>query len=94
MQAYVGVKQIEARPLNLGDYNDYRGWTIPEDENPNREGYLVRYPDGYESWSPKEAFDKAYLPVGEDMADAFEGDKAAINNHLKFVMRWAIEGLT
>lgn len=26
-------------------------------------GYLVVYEDGYESWSPKEAFDKVYRPV-------------------------------
>lgn len=25
-----------------------------------REGYVVRYADGYESWSPKEAFEEAY----------------------------------
>jgi hypothetical protein len=23
-------------------------------------GYLVQYPDGYESWSPKESFEGAY----------------------------------
>ena len=27
------------------------------------DGYRIRYPDGYESWSPKEAFEKAYLPL-------------------------------
>lgn len=25
--------------------------------------YRVRYPDGYESWSPKDVFERAYLPV-------------------------------
>ena len=25
------------------------------------DGYKVRYPDGYESWSPKDVFEKAYL---------------------------------
>lgn len=46
--------------MNLGDYNIYRGWKIPENENPNDEGYLVKYPDGYESWSPKKVFEEAY----------------------------------
>lgn len=60
MKKYVGVKLIEAKPMTRGDYNKYRGWTIPEDENPNDEGYLVKYSDNYVSWSPKGVFDEAY----------------------------------
>ena len=60
MKQYIGAKIIEARPMNRGEYNEYRGWTIPADENPADEGYLVKYPDGYESWSPKEVFEDAY----------------------------------
>jgi hypothetical protein len=60
MERYIGTKIIEAESMNLGQYNKYRGWTIPANENPEREGYLVKYPDGYESWSPKEAFEEAY----------------------------------
>ena len=26
MQKYIGTKQIEARPMTRGDYNNYRGW--------------------------------------------------------------------
>jgi hypothetical protein len=63
MKSYLGVKILKAKPLNLGDYNKHRGWDIPVDEDPTREGYLVQYPDGYESWSPKEAFEAAYLPL-------------------------------
>lgn len=46
--------------MTRGDYNTYRGWTIPEDENPNDEGYLVEYEGGYQSWSPKDVFEKDY----------------------------------
>lgn len=49
-----------AKPMTRGDYNIYRGWQIPENENPADEGYLVKYSDDYESWSPKGQFDKAY----------------------------------
>lgn len=28
-----------------------------------REGYAVIYPDGYESWSPRETFEAAYREV-------------------------------
>ena len=60
LKKYVGVKLIEAKPMTRGDYNKYRGWVIPEDENPNDEGYLVKYSDDYVSWSPKGVFDEAY----------------------------------
>lgn len=60
MKQYIGTKIINAEPMNLGSYNKYRGWTIPDDENPEAEGYLVKYPDGYESWSPKAVFEEAY----------------------------------
>ncbi len=66
MNKYIGTKLLQAKPINLGDYNKYRGWIIPENENPKKEGYLVKYPDGYESWSPKEIFEKSYLKVDEN----------------------------
>ncbi len=66
MRKYIGCKLIEAEPMNRGDYNEYRSWTIPANENPADEGYLLRYPDGYESWSPKYVFDSAYLTVDDN----------------------------
>ena len=60
MKNYIGTKELFGVAMNLGEYNEYRGWTIPEDEDPKREGYLVRYMDGYESWSPKGIFEGAY----------------------------------
>lgn len=60
MKKYIGVKQIEAEPMNLGDYNISRGWTIPENEDPKKDGYRIVYPDEYVSWSPKEIFEEAY----------------------------------
>jgi len=60
MKKFIGTKMIEAKEMTRGDYNMYRGWKIPADENPADEGYLVRYSDGYESWSPKKQFEEAY----------------------------------
>ena len=60
MKKYIGTKMIYARPMTRGEYNEYRGWTIPADENPNDEGYLVRYHDCYESRSPRSVFEEAY----------------------------------
>ena len=66
MDSYIGTKLISAEAMNLGDYNKYRGWQIPANENPEKEGYLVRYSDDYYSWSPKEVFEKAYLMVDDN----------------------------
>lgn len=70
MERYIGTKIISAKPMTRGAYNQYRGWTLPEDENPADEGYLVEYQDSptkntpdhdnYVSWSPKDVFDRAY----------------------------------
>lgn len=61
MPMYIGTKLVQAKPMSRGEYNAYRGWPIPCDEDQKAEGYLVRYqPDGYESWSPEEVFEAAY----------------------------------
>lgn len=60
MDRYIGTKVIEARPMNLGEYNKFRGWSMPSDEDPARPGYQVTYEDGYLSWSPSTAFESAY----------------------------------
>lgn len=64
MERYIGTKVIEAKPMNRRQYNDLRGWVIPADENPHDDGYLVKYEDGYISWSPKSTFESAYRKTG------------------------------
>ena len=52
MKTYIGTKIIEA---------------VREDRRTHErcdEGYKVVYPDGYESWSPKDAFEAAYRTSG------------------------------
>lgn len=73
-QHYVGTKTIKAQAMNRQAYNDYRGWKLPSDENGADEGYLVEYTDGgptnhldhkgYISWSPRDQFEAAYIPMG------------------------------
>lgn len=62
---YIGVKIIKAEPMTRGEYNKKRGWTIPKDENPKDEGYIVQHSDSYVSWSPKDAFEEAYSEIQE-----------------------------
>lgn len=60
MKKFIGTKMIEVEQMTRGEYNKYRGWNIPENENPDDKGYLVKYSDGYESWSPEKQFNEAY----------------------------------
>ena len=70
MKQYIGTKIINASPMTRQDYNNLRGWAVPDDENPLDDGYLVEYTDGgtpnvagfagYVSWSPKAQFEGAY----------------------------------
>ena len=76
MLQYTGTKEVKARPMTLGEYNDYRGWDLPSDEDAAKEVYLVEYaidPEsppnhadhaGYITMSPKHVFDKAYRRSG------------------------------
>ncbi|WP_228155367.1 DUF2829 domain-containing protein [Acinetobacter sp. ACNIH2] len=78
--------------MTRGEYNDYRGWQIPENEDPTEQGYLVEYVDGgkpnderhagYISWSPKDVFEQSYkssgsLSFGDALIALKQGKKVA-----------------
>ena len=59
---YIGSKLITAYPLDECSFlKNFKGQDVTGRET--REGYKVTYPDGYVSWSPKEAFETAYREV-------------------------------
>ena len=64
MKKYLGTKLVTAKPMTREDAEAVLGRFIkPAKQEYSGEGYLVRYEDGYQSWSPKEVFDKAYKPA-------------------------------
>lgn len=60
MSMYIGTTIVTATPMTRGDYNIHRGWTIPQDENPLDEGYLIERQDGHISWLPEDTFNKTF----------------------------------
>jgi hypothetical protein len=74
MDKYIGVKRIQAKLMTRGAYNGFKGWTIPADENPDDDGYVVKYSDDYVSWSPKDVFEKAYRKFGSDQNTIMQDD--------------------
>ena len=89
MDKYIGTKLIEAEPANR--YELHSGghltkrcseeWTEEEAEILKqpfnvKDGYAVRYADGYESWSPKDVFEEAYRAInGMNFGLAIEAAK-------------------
>lgn len=57
MQAYITTKVVLAElappPVRM----------IKDDIEPHTVGYKVVYPDGYESWCPREVFERTSRPV-------------------------------
>lgn len=92
MELCIGTKKVLATPMTRQQYNDYRGWEMPEDETDDV-GYLVEYLDGgtsnhenhegYISWSPSEVFHKAYsgveygVTMGEALVLLKDGERVA-----------------
>ena len=87
MKRYIGTKLINAKSMTRQAYNDFRGWTVPDDENGGEEGYFVEYVDGgegntdyydgYVSWSPAEVFERSYRQCnGLTFGQAIEALKA------------------
>lgn len=62
-KVYVGTKIIKAVKMSKHEFRDYRN--NESDGKPDEDGYKVKYEDGYESWSPKATFERAYREVTE-----------------------------
>lgn len=99
MKTYIGTKVVHAVPMTRAEYNLFRDWTLPADENGDDEGYLVEYADGgqsniegwtgYVSWSPKAIFEGCYKEIsgaayGPEKTTAASG---SYENRLKLELR-------
>lgn len=68
MKRYIGVKIIEAVPGTMAVAQAMKS-ELPakeieriREQDKGQDGYIVKYPDGYISWSPKDVFEEAYRP--------------------------------
>lgn len=60
MKQYIGTKIIQAEPAYRVDGEAFVKANIVPCGYKIEDGYKVVYPDGYESWSPKDVFEAAY----------------------------------
>lgn len=57
MKKYIGTTIVMAIAMTLGQYNKKREWTIPQEEDPNTEGYYIEKESGSISFILKEDFE-------------------------------------
>lgn len=63
MKRYIGTKIIEAKPGTMAEAQALKSnypLELREKVTDGPNGYVVKYEDGYISWSPKEVFEGAY----------------------------------
>lgn len=66
LKKYIGVKLVSAYPMDRGQYNKYRGWKIPSNEDPTNNGYLITYSSGYQTWISENEFKLNYLELDDN----------------------------
>ena len=73
IKTYIGTKIIQAVPMSHHDFlranKNMDRDTLENQED--RPGYRVTYPDNYISWSPKDVFETAYREVTAAEAEFF-----------------------
>ena len=77
MRKYIGTKLVEAEPAWRTETGRILPGAVVECAEVAFAGYRVRYADGYESWSPKDVFEEAYLPM--DPNPKLKTDKPSIS---------------
>lgn len=92
-EIYISHKKVTRIPMTHQQYNDYRGWVLPANEDGSDEGYLVEYLDGgkpnhpdhegYISWSPKEQFDNGYKKVPSNFMERVIDEKRDLDEKAK-----------
>ena len=66
---YVRLNYVDAEPMKFGEFKEKfpKSGGANVERDPADDGYIVKYPDGYVSWCPKEQFEN----------NAFSDDKNA-----------------
>lgn len=89
MKKYIGVKQISAKPMTMGEAYEngllQKNRTITENEK-TLDGYYVEYDNGYVSWSPKDVFEKAYNVAETPLDRMYIEYNELMDKHNKLVL--------
>lgn len=81
-QTYIGVKIVKGFPCDAEQAHEILDRPVAVDDSAGKQGYLVTYEDGYQSWCPKKQFEDANrpcdaMPFGHAIEAAKQGKKIA-----------------
>lgn len=79
-KTYTGTKTIKAVPMEKSEAENVLGKSITP-ATLVTDGYLVEYPDGYRSWSPKHVFENTYR-ISETHVDRMKIELADLNERI------------
>jgi len=57
---YSASYRVFASEMTRLAYNDYRGWQLPSDENPDDPGFILQDADDYITWLPVDKFNERF----------------------------------
>lgn len=78
MVAFSGTSTVYAATMTRQEYNDYRGWQLPEGENGADVGYILEDRagkknteelEGFVQWLPKDEFLRKFKPVSANQKE-------------------------
>ena len=88
MKRYLGIKEVGAEEMQLDKFQlKYPGRVVNPISGDKVNGYCVTYEDGYQGWSPRDVFKKAYKEVDEHI----QVDKHYLKPHEDRVLSEALE---
>lgn len=83
MAKFIGHISVIATAMSREEYNQYRGWALPANENGLDKGFLVNYEaTGHQAWMKDTDFNKLFNPA-DTFLDRLEDEKAELDKKLE-----------
>lgn len=61
MTKYKCIKEVIAKLMTRSEAQELK--LVRDETNVDEDGYMVKYNEEYSSWTPKEPFEKGYVPA-------------------------------
>ena len=88
MKRYLGIKEVGAEEMQLDKFQlMHPGRVVNPISGDKVNGYCVTYEDGYQGWSPRDTFEKAYREV----CDRIDSEGKTLQPHQERVVNEAEE---
>jgi len=76
MKTFIGTKIVQAEQMGKNDFDvKFKGAEVSSSDL-QKDGYHVKYDNGYDSWSPKGVFEQAYRLITNNEASLVDGNES------------------